>query len=150
MEEKKDLKVKKKRKGKGCLIALMIVVVILLISGGIGWAYVGREHREARNVPLNGVDFSRLNDGVYRGEYAGGMYKWRHNKCDVTVVDGKVTDIQLLDSIDLANELSGAEMLYERVIKDQSLQVDTISSSTLTSNGYLKCIEIALIPAMQN
>lgn len=150
MEEKKDVKVKKKRKGKGCLIALLIVVAILLISGGIGWAYVSREHREARNVPLDAVDFNRLNDGVYRGEYPGGMYKWRHNKCDVTVVDGKVTDIQLLDSIDLANELSGAEELYERVIKDQSLQVDTISSSTLTGKGYLKCIEIALVPAMEN
>ena len=150
MEEKKDVIVKKKRKGKGCLIALMIFVIILAISGGIGWAFMAREHREAQNVPLNGVDFSRLNDGVYRGEYAGGMYKWRHNQCDVTVVDGIVTDVQLLDSIDLANELSGAEMLYERVIQDQSLQVDTISSSTLTGNGYLKCIEIALIPAMQN
>jgi len=150
MEEKKDVKVKKKRKGKGCLIALMIVVVILAIGGGIGWAFVGKEHREARNLPLNAVDFSRLNDGVYRGEYAGGMYKWRHNTCDVTVVDGKVTEIQLLDSIDLENELAGAEMLYDRVISDQSLQVDTISSSTLTSNGYLKCIEIALIPAMHN
>jgi len=150
MEEKKDVKVKKKRKGKGCLIALLIVVVILAIGGGIGWAFVGKEHREARSLPLNAVDFSRLNDGVYRGEYAGGMYKWRHNQCDVTVLDGKVTEIQLLDSIDLANELSGAEMLYDRVISDQSLQVDTISGSTLTGKGYLQCVEIALIPAMHN
>jgi len=147
MEAKQNVKEKKKRKGKGCLMALLIVVVLLLVSGGIGWAYVSREHREARNLPLMAVDFSQLNDGMYHGVYAGGMYQWRHNQCDVTVLDGKVTDIQLLDSTDLAKELSGAEMLYDRVIAEQSLQVDTISGSTLTGNGYLKCVELALTTA---
>ena len=147
MNAKEQVKGTKKRKGKGCLIALLIVVVLLLVSGGIGWAYVSREHREAQNMPIQYVDFSLLNDGVYHGSYAGGMYEWRHNQCDVTVVKGKVTEIQLLDSINLAEELAGAEMLYDRVIAEQSLQVDTISGSTLTSNGYLKCVELALISA---
>jgi uncharacterized protein with FMN-binding domain len=150
MEAKQNVKEKKKRKGKGCLVALMIVVVLLLLTGGIGWAYVSREHREARNLPLNAVDFSRLNDGVWHGAYAGGMYQWRHNECDVTVIDGKLTDIALTESIDPGKENAGAEMLYERVIKDQSLQVDTISSATLTGKGYLQCVENALIPAMHN
>ncbi len=150
MEAKQNVKEKKKRKGKGCLVALMIVVVLLLLSGGIGWAYVSREHREARSLPLNAVDFSRLNDGVFHGAYAGGMYKWRVNECDVIVTTGKVTDINLTTSIDVAKENAGAEMLYERVIKDQSLQVDTISGSTLTGKGYLQCVENALIPAMHN
>ena len=147
MNAKEQVKGTKKRKGKGCLIALLIVVVLLLISGGIGWAYVSREHREARNLPILNVDFSRLNDGVYHGAYSGGIYEWRHNQCDVTVADGKVTKIQLLDSINLAEEQSGAQMLYDRVIAEQWLQVDTISGSTLTGNGYLKCVELALTSA---
>lgn len=138
---------KKRRKGKGCLIAALILVAVLAISGGIGWWYISREHREARNLPLDGADFSKLQDGVYHGRYEGGMYRWRVNECDVTIVDGKVTDIQLTASIDPAAENADAELLYARVIDAQSLQVDTISSATLTGKAYLKAVENALIQA---
>lgn len=138
---------KRKRKGTGCLIVLLSVVVLLMIGGGIGWAYVSREHREILSLPLNAVNFARLKDGTYRGVYEGGMYKWRANECEVQVTGGKVTDINLVRSTDLAKETPGAEMLYERVIAKQSLQVDTISSSTVTSKGYLQAVENALIPA---
>jgi len=35
-------------------------------------------------------------------------------------------------------------VLYDRVVQAQSLQVDTISGSTLTSKAYLKAVEDAL------
>jgi uncharacterized protein with FMN-binding domain len=38
-------------------------------------------------------------------------------------------------------------MLYDRVIAAQSLQVDTISGATLTSKGWLQCVENALVQA---
>lgn len=144
-----NVKVKKKGTGilKGCLITLLILVLLTGIAGGIGWSLLTKEHREAASLPLNKVDFDRLSDGTYHGIYAGGMYQWRYNECDVTITGGKVTDINLTASIDPGKENTNAEMLYERVIKAQSLQVDTISSSTLTSKGYLQCVENALIPA---
>ena len=46
-------------------------------------------------------------------------------------------------------ENTGAQLLYDRVIEAQSLQVDTISMSTLTSKGYLQCVENALVPAQK-
>ncbi len=152
MTTEQNVKGKKKGKGilKGCLIAVLIVVVILVVGGGIGWLFLTKEHREAASLPLNKVDFERLSDGKYHGVYAGGMYKWRYNECDVTVTNGKVTDINLTASIDPGKENTNVEMLYERVIKAQSLQVDTISSSTLTSKGYLQCVENALIPAQHD
>ncbi len=140
-------KKKGRKKGKGCLIAMLILLVIIAVSGGIGWLFLSKEHREAASLPLNAVDFSKLNDGTYHGAYAGGMYKWRVNECDVTVTNGKVTEIQLTASIDPAADNTDHEMLYARVIKAQSLQVDTISSATLTSKAYLQCVENALIPA---
>ena len=36
-------------------------------GGGIGWSHIAKEHREARAVPLDKADFSRLKDGVYVG-----------------------------------------------------------------------------------
>ena len=140
-------KLKRKGKAKGCLIVPLVLVAAAVGGGGIGWSYVAKEHREARSLPLNAVDFSKLNDGAYYGMYAGGMYQWRANECDVTVTNGSVTGIQLAGSEDPGGENTDYEMLYERVIEAQSLQVDTISGATLTSKAYLQCVENALIPA---
>jgi uncharacterized protein with FMN-binding domain len=133
----------------GWVIAL-IVVAGLSIAGGIGWSKLMKEHREARSLPLNGVDFSRLNDGSYHGAYAGGMYKWRANECQVTVSSGKVADIKLVVSQDPGSKNTQYEALYDRVIQAQSLQVDTISGATLTSKAYLQAVENALVPAQNS
>ncbi len=129
----------------GWIIAL-IVVVILASAGGIGWSFLMKEHKEARSLPLNAVDFSQLNDGVYTGVYEGGMYKWRANEVRVTVASGKVAKIESIRSAENWDKESAA-MLYDRVIAAQSLQVDTISGATLTSKAYLQAVENALIPA---
>lgn len=132
----------------GWLIAL-IVVAVLGAAGGIGWLYLSKEHREARSLPLNAVDFSKLIDGTYHGTYAGGMYKWRANECRVTVSSGKVSDIQPAGTNDLGNENMQRQELYNRVIQAQSLQVDTITSATLTSKVYLQAVENALLQTQQ-
>lgn len=130
----------------GWLIALTVVAG-MSIAGGIGWSKLMKEHREARSLPLNAVDFRKLNDGTYHGAYAGGMYKWRKNECDVTVSSGKVTGIQLVVSQDPGGKNTTHEVLYDRVVQAQSLQVDTISGATLTSKAYLQAIENALVKA---
>lgn len=141
---------KRKRKGSGCLIGFFGLLVLFAIGGGIGWTLLSKEHREAASLSLDAVDFNRLDDGTYHGVYAGGMYRWRANECDVTVTNGKVTGIQLVDSTDPGDENTDAEMLYDRVIEEQTLLVDTISGATLTSKAYLKSIENALLQAQQN
>ena len=130
----------------GWVIALTVVAV-LGIAGGIGWSKLSKEHREAKSLPLNAVDFGNLNDGTYHGAYEGGMYKWRANECHVTVSSGKVTDIQLVGSGDPGGKNTQHEALYDRVIQAQSLQVDTISGATLTSKAYLQTVENALVQA---
>jgi uncharacterized protein with FMN-binding domain len=130
----------------GWLIAL-IVVVVLGIAGGIGWSFLSKEHQEARSLPLNAVNFSKLKDGTYHGAYAGGIYKWRKNECDVTVKNRKVASIQLVASQDPGGKNTQHQVLFDRVIQAQSLQVDTISMATLTSKAYLQAVENALIPA---
>lgn len=144
----------RKKKGrrllKGCAIVLLILVAVLAIGGAIGWSFLAREHREARSLPLNAVEFDKLkDDGVYHGVYEGGMYGWRYNECDVTLKDGKVAAIQLVGSKDPGRENTTVQPLYDRVIQAQSLQVDTISGATLTSKAYLQCIENALLQAQR-
>ena len=132
----------------GWVIAL-VVVAGLGIAGKIGWSYLYKEHLEARNLPLKVIDSSKLKDGTYHGAYEGGMYKWRVNECQVTVAAGKVTAIQLTSSKDPGGKNTQHQVLYDRVIQAQSLQVDTISSATLTSKAYLKAVENALVQAEQ-
>ena len=129
------------------LVIAIIVVLGLAAAGWIGWSALMKEHREAKNLPIKAVDFSKLKEGKYHGAYAGGMYKWRVNECDVSVSKGKVTDIQLFATKDPAAPNMQHKELYDRVIKAQSLQVDTISSATLTSKAYLKAVENALVQA---
>lgn len=130
----------------GWIIAIVIAAA-LAIGGRVGWSKLEKEHQEAKNLPIKAIDFSKLLDGSYQGAYEGGMYKWRANQCQITVSSGKVTDIQLTGSTDPGGKNTDSKMLYDRVIEAQSLQVDTISGATLTSNAYLKGIENALSQA---
>ena len=63
------------------------------------------------------------------------------------MTNGQVTDIQLVGSQDPGSKNTQHKELYDRVIKAQSLQVDTITSATLTSKAWLQAVENALIPA---
>jgi len=150
MDTQSEVKPKSKRRGRGCLIAALVVLAVLAVGLGIGWWFLSREHQEAASLPLNRVNFTRLSDGSYHGAYAGGMYGWRYNECDVTVAGGKVTGITLAASPDPKAQAEYTDVLYARVIQAQSLQVDTVSGATLTSKGYLQCVENALIPAQHN
>lgn len=135
---------------KIAIAALLIVLVVMVAGGLVGWSYLGKEHREAANLSLDAVDFSRLNDGVYHGAYDGGMYGWRKSECDVTVADGRVTEIKLTGSADPGCANAPPDTLFKRVIKAQSLQVDAVSSATLTSKAYLKSVENALVKAQKS
>lgn len=132
----------------GWIVAL-IVMAVLGIGGGIGWSFLTKEHNEARNLSLDAMDFGNLNDGTYVGEYEGGMYKWRANRVQVTVSSGKVSDIKPLSSSDPGKKNAQQDVLYDRVIKEQSLQVDVISGATLTSKAYLRAVENALKQAQK-
>lgn len=139
-----------KRKGKVRMLVTILVVVVIVIVMGLGGAliFTSGERREAKNLPIAVMDFKQLNDGTYTGEYEGGMYKWRANKVQVAVSSGKVTDIKILEQkVNQSPEFT--DTLYNKVIKSQSLQVDTISGATLTSKAYLKSVENALKKAQK-
>jgi uncharacterized protein with FMN-binding domain len=149
---KNTIAIKTKREGKRYMAGWIITFIIIAVAGAggaAGWSRLAREHDEARNLPINAVDFSTLHDGTYTGEYEGGMYKWRANKVQVTVASGKVSDIKLVRSSDPGKENTQQNMLYKSVIEAQSLQVDAISGATLTSKAYLKAVEDALVKAAE-
>jgi len=148
---KGDVKMRRKGKFRMMIIipAALVTIVGLVLGGGI--LFTAGERREAKNLPIAVIDFKKINDGTYIGEYEGGMYKWRANKVQVTVSSGSVTDIKTLGDKKAGcgekPELTGE--LFNRVIEAQSLQVDAVSGATLTSKAYLKSVENALTQAQK-
>lgn len=137
-----------KRKGKVVMIIVIILAALAVIGGAGAIACTSEERREGKNLPIAAIDFKELNDGTYDGEYEGGMYKWRTNKVQVTVSSGNVTDIKILEHKE-NRPPEFTDKLYDRVIKAQSLQVDTVSGATITSKAYLKSVENALAKAQK-
>lgn len=117
-----------------------LIIFWLLISILSAGCSVLDEHKEARSVFIEKIDFGKIRQGVYIGEYSGGMYRWRENKVRITAENGRVLKIEKV----YASEKTEVEELYNRVIENQSLQVDGIAGATLTSKAFLKGIENGL------
>ncbi len=149
----KAKEIKQKGKGRKKVVGWIIaasIVAILGVGFAIMWSSLMKEHAEAQSVPLDAVDFGRLQDGTYTGDYAGGMYKWRTSEVEVTVSSGKVSKIKLLKTVDPARSNVQQDVLFDRVVQAQSLKVDTLSTATLTSKAWLKAVENALLKAESN
>lgn len=129
------------------LLMLTCVQIVMLSS----CQKLNLEHKEARNVVIENIDFSLLKLGEYEGYYAGGIYGWRENTCRVTV-DSFTQDQSRVSTIELVNSESDytqafLDSLYGIVIRKQSLQIDAVSGATLDTKACLKAIENALLQA---
>lgn len=141
---------KGKRKVKIWLVMVIILVVIVaVLGGGILISAPGRQ--EIKELAIGNVDFQKLRDGTYAGEYIGTNDHSRDTKVQITISSGKISDIKILkgalDEDGNPTELTGGqsiENLFENVVKSQSLQVDAVSGATLTSKTHLKALENAL------
>ena len=140
---------RQQRRRKKVAIIVLSIVLIGVIWFSLELYKLQKEHKEAGNLTYNQVDFSQLVDGIYNGHYDGGMYEWRVNDVQVTVKSGLISDIQLLYSSDPGTPNTDYELLFDRVMEAQSLDVDTITSASLTSKAYLKAIEDALAKAQE-
>jgi uncharacterized protein with FMN-binding domain len=69
-------------------------------------------------------------------------------RVEITVHDGKITDIKLLEH----NNGQGkpAEAIIGQVLENQTLEVDVIAGATYSSKVILKAIEDALDKASSN
>ena len=147
-----------KKKGK---ISMWIVIILVLVSviaialgGGLLISAPGR--REAAAITIGDVDFTKLRDGSYTGEYIGTKDHSRDTSVKVTISGGEIADVQILKGA-LNKEGKPAELtgekhiddLFKNVAASQSLQVDVISGATLTSKTHLKALENALTQAQK-
>lgn len=131
-----------KSQSKKRIILIGIVAIILAIAFIIGISIMMR-YRNYQNkvteIQFTDIKISDIADGVYIGEYDVDII---YAKVEVTVQDGAITDIVILEH---QNERGGsAEAIIVKIIEEQSLDVDAITSATNSSKVIKKAIENAL------
>ncbi|MBR1865842.1 MAG: FMN-binding protein, partial [Lachnospiraceae bacterium] len=84
-------------------------------------------------------------DGTYYGTGTGfgGPLKVK-----VVVTDGKITDIQVIESADDQEYIKAASALLKDIIRTQSTNVDTVSGATYSSKGLIEAVKDALKDAV--
>ena len=120
-------------------ILLSVILIFILVSVS-GIFYLARGLNEGKDIRINGIDISNLNDGIYNGKYKAG--RWT-NELNITVKDHKIIKIDIKDDVTFSNPDVSYE-LFSKVIGKQNTTVDVISEATVTSKAYLKSIEDAL------
>jgi uncharacterized protein with FMN-binding domain len=94
---------------------------------------------DIQKLTIDDIDFSTVKDGSYT--------QYQNNfpvtaKVEATVEGGKVVGIKLLRHFHGPDH--GADEIVGRIIQKQSLRVDAVSGSTLSSIVLLKAVESAL------
>ncbi|MDD3224842.1 MAG: FMN-binding protein [Clostridium sp.] len=123
---------------------IIVAAVVLAILGGgaygIKYMLELRDYRETiKNISINKVDLSKVKDGDYNGSFDAIFVAAEVN---VKVKNHKIMDIKLIKH--KTERGKKAEVIPQKVVKAQSLQVDTISGATNSSKVILKAIENAL------
>lgn len=138
------------------LLCLLIILGLVVLSGVIALLADAPLRQELKTLTIGSVDFAKLQDGTYVGEYKAVKGKSRNATVEVTISGNKITKISILKGALGSNgkpaklaEGMTIDDLFQRVIELESLQVDAISGATLTSKAHLKALEKALKQALE-
>jgi len=122
---------------------VLTLVIVLLIITAVGFGVI--KHIESnleslKYIEIPEVDISEIEDGVYSGSYTTTPVS---AEVSVTVKDHIITDIQIIKHIN--GQGAPAEIITDRVIESQSLQIDSVTGATYSSKVILCAINNALI-----
>lgn len=125
---------------KNIVISIIGLCVVAVLVFGVKYLiYIQNYKNIIKQINIRKIDLSKVANGTYSSSFdaleVGAEVK-------VTVDDHKITDIKIVNHKNVRGEK--AEVIPERVIAAQSLQVDTVSGATNSSKVILKAIDNAL------
>ncbi len=125
--------------GKRMIQMIVIVLFLLLIVPVSYLSEVAEYQKRVKAATIKDLNIAEVPDGVYTGEY---NVDFIYAKVQVTVEDGRFTDIELLEH---RNDRGGpAEMIVEKMLDEQKIDVDTITGATNSSIVIKKAVEDAV------
>lgn len=133
-------------KKKWVIILVSLAVVVLAVIVGVKAVLTKLESNldQLAELPVEDVDLSTVADGTYSGSY----------DCFPVAAEVEVTvENHMIKIIELVKHNHGqggaAEVIPEKVVEAQTLNVDTVTGATYSSKVILKAIEDALRSAGQ-
>lgn len=125
------------------------VCAILFLTGLIFIAVylksVADYKRAVKETAISEIDISSIPDGVYVGEYD---VDFIYVKVEVTVQNKVITSIDILEHKNGRGK--PAEIVADRIIEEQKIEVDAVSGATNSSIVIKKAVENALCPLLSS
>lgn len=133
----------KKKQVKTFLVLLVVILGVYLgITGIKSYIDLRTYQKQVADITISDVDLSKIADGTYTGSHE---VLWVAAEVSVTVKGNRIAGIELLKHKN--GKGASAEVIPDKVIDAQSLQVDVVSGATSSSKVILKAIENALSSA---
>lgn len=101
--------------------------------------------RAVKETAISEIDISKIPDGVYVGEYD---VDFIYVKVEVTVQNKVITSIDILEHKNGRGK--PAEIVADRIIEEQKIEVDAVSGATNSSIVIKKAVENALCPLLSS
>lgn len=122
---------------------LSFIAILLFLIGLIFTAVylknVADYKKAVKETMFSNLDISNVADGVYVGEYD---VDFVYAKVEVTVQNGVITNIDILEHKNGRGK--PAEIVVDRIIEEQKIDVDAVSGATNSSIVIKKAVENAL------
>ncbi|MCR4589302.1 MAG: FMN-binding protein, partial [Lachnospiraceae bacterium] len=120
---------------KQILQAVIAVLFLCLIVPLSYLSEVAEYQKRVKAATIKDIDISEVPDGVYLGEY---NVDFIYARVEATVEDGRITELRLLEH---RNELGGpAEVITDRILDEQKIDVDTVTGATNSSIVIKKAV----------
>ncbi len=120
------------------LTAILIFLIVLIFTA-VYLKSVADYKRAVKETTFGNLEISGVPDGIYVGEYD---VDFVYAKVAVTVQSGVITDIDILEHKN--GRGSRAEVVVDRIIGEQKIDVDAVSGATNSSIVIKKAVEKAL------
>jgi len=123
-------------------VAVIIGIILIGIFGYKGvrsYLDLKKYQQQIKEIKVEDIDLKAVPDGIYIGK---ADVLWIAAEVKVIVQDHKIEHISLIKHVNERG--TSAEIIPEKVVEAQSLQVDTVSGATNSSKVILKAIENAL------
>lgn len=129
-------------------VVLLVIGILVIIAVGIGMKLssdLAKYRKQVEAINITGVELTKVKDGTYDGSYETLLVS-----ADVKVIvkDHQITNIDLVRH----NHGKGAsaEIIPQKIMGAQSLEVDVVTGATNSSKVILKAVENALKKGLIN
>ena len=118
---------------------ILIAIIIGTYFGVTGYKTIESNLNQLTDLKISNVDISKVDDGTYAGSYKVFPITV---EVEVTIKNHQIAGIELVKH--KSGQGSPAEIIQDKVLEAQTLEVDVVSGATYSSKVILKAIENAL------